>query len=99
MEVTTDDLYKIGTKNGIIAQLFSRNQFSSCDGVNILNINDIPMDKISLRAANTKESMFEGQGFLKCFCTRKCYNNKCICKKKNVLCNSRCHNALDCKNK
>jgi hypothetical protein len=67
MEVTTDELYKIGIKNGIIAQLFSHNQFSSCDEVNILNINDIPTDKISLRAANSKESMFEGQGFLKFF--------------------------------
>jgi hypothetical protein len=95
MEVTTDDLYKIGTKNGIIAQLFIRNQFSSCDGV---NINDISTDNISLGAANSKESMFEGQGFFKCFCTRKYYNNKCICKK-NVICNSCCHNSLDCKNK
>lgn len=85
MEITTDDLYKIGTKNGIIAQLFSRNQFSSCIGVNILIINDIHTDKISLRAVNTKESMFEGQGFLKCFFTRKCYNNKCICKKKCIM--------------
>jgi hypothetical protein len=65
MEVTTDDLYKIGTKNGIIAKLFSRNQFSSCDGVNILNINDIPTDKIFLRAVNSKELMFEEQGFFK----------------------------------
>ncbi|XP_050065514.1 KRAB-A domain-containing protein 2-like [Aphis gossypii] len=38
MEVTTDDLYKIGTKNGIIAQLFSRNQFSSCDELVTLSV-------------------------------------------------------------
>jgi len=42
MEVMKDNLYKISIKNGIITKLFSRNQFSSCDGVNILNVNDIP---------------------------------------------------------
>ncbi|CAI6354329.1 unnamed protein product [Macrosiphum euphorbiae] len=26
-------------------------------------------------AANKKESIFHGQGFLKCLCTHKCYNN------------------------
>jgi hypothetical protein len=75
-------LYKTGKKNEVIVQLFSRNKFSACDGENILSTKYIPADKINLRAANTKKSMFKG--ILKFFCTRKCHNNKFICKKETL---------------
>lgn len=62
--------------------------------------NDVNMEsEISLRTAATKHSIGSGQGFLKCSCTTSCKTNKCLCKKKNVLCNSKCHSSLSCNNK
>ncbi|KAK9704489.1 hypothetical protein QE152_g27856 [Popillia japonica] len=32
-------------------------------------------------------------------CNKKCINKRCVCKKKGVICNSRCHNSTNCTNK
>lgn len=98
MEVTEDNLYKIGTKEGILPQLYSRNQISFSD-TQFLQIEEVPNQTISLREANTKESIVGGQGFTRCGCTTKCKSNRCKCRKKGQLCNSRCHNSLNCCNK
>lgn len=66
--------------------VYSRNQFSPCSN-GILSINDVSNNNISLRVANSKESLFKRQEFLKCFCTTKCKHNKCIYKKNTMICN------------
>lgn len=53
---------KVGTKDGIIAQMFSRNQ---------------------LAPTNTMQNA-----------QTKCVTKKCVCRKTNILSNSRCHNSL-----
>ena len=63
--MTQDNLYKIGTKHSILRNLYNRNQICKCDTV-FLNKDDIPKRKTSLRAANSQQSIFVGQGFLKC---------------------------------
>ena len=35
----------------------------------------------------------------RCNCKSGCESGHCKCKKENVLCNSKCHNSLSCKNK
>lgn len=97
-EKTDDGFYKVGTKQGTINTLFSRNQIRECKE-NLININDIPNIELSLREVSIKDSKFGGQGFIKCNCNKKCNSKLCKCKKSNVLCNSKCHKSTDCQNK
>lgn len=95
---TVDGLYRVGTKHGTINTLFSRNQIKECKE-NFLNFKDVPDVKLSLREISAKDSKFGGQGFIKCHCNKKCSSKLCKCKRSNVLCNSKCHNASPCENK
>lgn len=97
MEIT-DDMYKIGTKKGILDKLYSRNQISPVS-VAFLVLGDIPQNGTTLRGLNKEISMFGGQGHTKCNCKTSCMTNRCQCKKSGVLCNSKCHNSLSCNNK
>jgi len=96
--VTDDGFYKLGTKSGILKQLYSRSQFSPCKE-KFINIDEIPQDEISLRQAATSQSFGTGQGYLKCNCNSKCSTRMCTCRKNNLLCNSKCHKSLNCANK
>lgn len=98
MEVTPDSFYKIGTKTGALSNLYSRSQIAPCTA-NLLKISDVPNTTISLRTANSLASVVGGQGFVRCTCNKKCINKRCVCKKKGVICNSRCHNSTNCTNK
>ena len=92
-------LYRLGTKSGLLKQAYSRNQFTPVKE-KFLEVSDVPQDKeISLREAARGESVGNGQGFFKCGCKTGCITGRCKCKSNNVLCNSRCHNSLSCKNK
>lgn len=99
LDVTEDNFYKLGTRNGIIKQLYTRSEFSVCDE-KLIFLEEIPSDKeVSLRTVATAQSTGTGQGFAKCNSTRKCETNKCACRKKNLLCNSKCHKSSPCTNK
>ena len=98
MDRTVDNFYKIGTKQGVINCLYTRNQIAPCK-TKFLDKNDVPDDTITVRTANKVGSKFEGQGFVKCDCTTKCIFNRCRCKKKKILCNSKFHNSSSCCNK
>ena len=54
-----------------------------------------------IRQASKKESQHGGQGFVKYNCNgpKRCRSKRCACFKNNVLCNSRCHNSVNCLNK
>ena len=84
MEVV-NDMYKIGTREGLLPQLYSRNQIS-LSSTNFLSVDEVPSTTTSLRAANSQSSIVGGQGFVQCNCLTKCQNNRCMCKKQNVLC-------------
>ncbi|XP_023312526.1 KRAB-A domain-containing protein 2-like [Anoplophora glabripennis] len=65
-----------------------------------LEVGDVNQDiEISLRTAATKHSVGSGLGFVRYSCVKKCLANRCNCKKKQVLCNSKCHQSTPCKNK
>ena len=67
LNITKDNFYKLGTRNGIIKQLYARSQFSVCNE-NILSTEEIPSKEISLRSVATAQSTGTGQGFAKCAC-------------------------------
>ena len=81
------DLYRIGTKNGILNSWYARNQFSTCrEGT--VNIADVPSVNISSREYGGKASLFRGQGYRRCNCKTSHRSNLCSCRKSNMLCNS-----------
>lgn len=97
----TDKGYRLATKHGILLGSYTRNQFELTDSL-FLGPSDISIENfISLRRAVKADSLFEGQGFLKCGCCGKnrCETNRCACRKAGQMCNSRCHPNLACKNK
>jgi len=96
MEVR-DDFYKIGTKHGVLPQMYARSQVAPCP-TEFLAVENEPQISVSLRQASAKSSLVGGQVFVRCHCTQKCQTNRCLCKRKNV-CNSKCHNSLSCCNK
>jgi len=44
----TDDLFKLGTRNGILKQLYARSQFQLCHE-RFLEVGDIPSEVVSLQ--------------------------------------------------
>ena len=94
----TKDLYRIGTKDGILNSWYARNQFSTCTEGTV-NIADVPSVNISLREYAGKASLFGGQGYRRCNCKTSFQSNLFSCRKSNKLCNSKCHNSLSCENK
>ena len=89
----TKDLYRIGTKDGILNSWYAINQVSTCTEGTV-NITDVPSVNISLRENAEKASLFVGQGYRRCHCKTSCRSNLCSCRKSNKLCNSKCHNSL-----
>lgn len=91
----------IGQTPFLLKGKYSRNQFDVC-AFAIYNLTDMKVDaSISLRRAVKAQSKCGGQGVTKCNCagSKRCQTNRCKCYKAKVLCNSRCHGHLSCKNK
>lgn len=98
LDKTDDDFFRIGTRDGIVKNLYARSQFTICSE-KLITLNDVPQVECSLRSIATSQSNGTGQGMVKCSCTTKCMTKKCKCLKSNRLCNSRCHDSLSCCNK
>ncbi|CAJ0953500.1 unnamed protein product, partial [Mesorhabditis belari] len=92
----TDGFYSIGTQN--IRQTFTWNQLAPC-GAEFLSINSIPDGETSLRTAVGAASISGSQGHAHCLWLSGCTTNRCACRKKSPLCDSRCHHARSCTNK
>ncbi|XP_060862057.1 SCAN domain-containing protein 3-like [Metopolophium dirhodum] len=93
-----DNLYEIGTNEGRLHQLYSRNQFTICKEV-FIQADDVPPVQISLREVARKSSNLGGQGYDRCTCNTLCKTNRCKCKRSGRLCNSKCPNSGVCGNK
>jgi hypothetical protein len=70
---------------------------TATDELTILYVPD--NTEISVRKAVQLLSLYGGQGHIHCSCRSGCTTGKCKCKRKNILCNSRCHASLSCANK
>jgi len=99
IDVKDNEFYQLGTKIGVLKQLYTQNQFTSCSE-DFVKIEEVVKDKeVSLREVVGKLSLTGGQGFKKCNCLKKCLSKKCACKSSGLLCNSKCHNSTPCCNK
>ncbi|GBO23378.1 hypothetical protein AVEN_103750-1, partial [Araneus ventricosus] len=94
---TEDGFYKFGTKTGILKQLYAKCEFSVCEEIFLMK-EDVPAVEVSLRLTAVKQSLGTGQGFRECYCKSKCPTNRCACRKNQLICNSKCHQSLDCTN-
>ncbi|KAF2891804.1 hypothetical protein ILUMI_14369 [Ignelater luminosus] len=95
---TQDGFYTIGTNKGILKQLYCRSELVVCSE-KLVTLNSVPKEEISLRQVSSAQSLTGGQGYIRCNCSRKCKSNRCKCKAKSLLCNSKCHRSTDCYNK
>ena len=98
MEITADNFFKLGTRNGILKQLYSRSQFEMCHE-RFLRVEEIPTEIVSLRSVASSQAQGNGQGYVRCQCTMRCNTKKCLCRRSGILCNSKCHNSNSCTNK
>ncbi|XP_074035210.1 uncharacterized protein [Leptinotarsa decemlineata] len=93
-----NELYELGTKEGRLPQMYSRNQLTLCKE-SFISLDMVPNLHISLREYVKKTSLSGGQGYQRCVCKTKCKTDKCKCKKNGKLCNSKCHESLSCHTK
>ncbi|XP_029348361.1 SCAN domain-containing protein 3-like [Acyrthosiphon pisum] len=94
-----DDLYKLGTENGIIKHMYTRSQIDPCKE-SFVDLESVNTEKeITLREAASFNNVTGSQGYRRCNCKLKCRTNKCICRSAGILCNSKCHNSMPCENK
>jgi hypothetical protein len=78
--------------SGSVLVSVSGSVFVSVSGSDELTILYVPDNtEISVRKAVQLLSLYGGQGHIHCSCRSGCTTGKCKCKRKNILCNSRCH--------
>ena len=92
-----DSGFRVGTKAGILAGRFSRNQIALTKFKGISS-KMIPDNDITVRSAVRALSVGHGQGYRRCNCTSSCLTKRCSCLKNGFLCNSACHPRRACKN-
>ena len=76
LEVNEAGMYKLGTKQGLLKGVYSRNQFEPLPEP-LLLVSDVSQET---EIAN-EQSQGGGQGFVKCGCIKTCQSNNCKCKK------------------
>lgn len=85
------DQYELCCAAGVLNGYWARSQFDRFDTAKEYPVN---LDRtVGLREAVRITTVGGGQGLLKCNSNGRCDNNKCKCKKNNLLCNSRCHHG------
>ena len=98
MEKTDQGLYVLGTKNGKLSRLYSRNEFQLSPSV-FLSLSEVAADSSVNVRQEAMLSSGSKQGFVKCNCLKGCQTKACACVKLNIKCNSKCHKSNSCKNK
>ena len=77
VRIEDNGTYKLGTKHGLIKQLFTRNQFTPCVEI-FLDVTDVPISQekeVSVGEVAKLDSIGTGQGFIKCSCKSSCTKN------------------------
>jgi len=97
-DIKDEEFYELATKLGKLKALYTRKQFTLCKE-NLLSIEEVGTEEISVREVVNKLALVGGQGFRKCICSKKCTTKMCLCKSANLPCNSKCHNSQPCCNK
>ena len=90
-------LYLLACKFGTLEGLFTASKLKSYPGAVDLDSSAVN-DYISLRSA-AKMYAKRKDDIVICKCRKGCSNNRCPCKRGNLLCTSRCHKGYACSNK
>lgn len=91
-------MYKVGTRSGILQSFYNRKELTLTKE-EFLKIEDVPRNPTDVRKAASDASLFGGQGLQHCICKGSCEGDSCGCRKKGLLCISRCHSKnTKCKN-
>jgi len=99
LEVTDEQLYRVGNKEGVLETLLSRNMFS-VTRERFLVVEDVPREQsLKLRRMATLQSATGGQGYSRCNCKQGCKTDRYGCRRAGLNCNSKCHNSSSCTNK
>ncbi|KAK3922746.1 SCAN domain-containing protein 3 [Frankliniella fusca] len=99
VEVTEDNLYRLGNKQGRLNTLLARSMFT-VRKEKFISVEDVPDTYMALRSMATAQSLSGGQGYVRCACKTGCKpSSKCKCRGAGVLCNSKCHGSSTCSNK
>lgn len=98
IDKTDQGFYILGTKNGKLKRLYSRNEFQLSPSV-FLSLSEVPSDSSVNVREEAKLSSGSKQGFIRCNCWKGCHTKACKCLKSNIKCNSKCHKSTSCKNK
>ena len=96
-----NEVYQLGTVNGLIKGWFPRTELTKCPS-SFIGLGDVPAVQLTLRESVAKQSIIGGQGYKKCSCKaskKQCDTARCNCEQAGLLCNSRCHESRCCKNK
>ncbi|XP_050311516.1 uncharacterized protein LOC126747068 [Anthonomus grandis grandis] len=95
-------VYQVDTVGCIIKSWLNRPDIKKATA-GFITLDQINKNKfISVREAVSLESLFKGQGYVKCSCQpskTQCKSKRCQCFKANMQCNSRCHKSGPCANK
>ena len=89
--------FKIGTKHGTIQSAFTRSDITPCGTNQLFLPTDVPNKELSVRTAARLE--VGGPSIISCHCKKSYQSNRCMCYKKQVKCNSKCHGSATCNNK
>ena len=92
-----NDMYRLGCKEGTLNSCFTRADLDKIDE-KLLKVADVPDIHVTLRAAVTRSTGGQGQGYQKCNCKSDCISLRCSCSRKKMKCNSRCHPSNSYKN-
>ncbi|KAK3920933.1 Coadhesin [Frankliniella fusca] len=99
IEVTEDNLYRLGNKQGQIYTIFSRNMFTKAKE-KFLSAEEVPDIRVPLRPMATAQSLMVGEGCVRCACRDGCKaTSKCKNRTAQILCNSKCQGSLACTTK
>jgi len=85
-DIEDEEFYELATKLGKLKALYTRNQFTLCKE-NLLSIEEVGTEEISVREVVNKLSVVGGQGFRKCNFSKKSTTKMSLCKSTNLLCN------------
>ena len=92
---TDPEFYTVDCREGVLKSKDTASDLNQIDH-QLIKLDEVPSNILSLRTATCKST--GGQGFVKCNCKNSCKVGRCTCRKKKMLCNSRCHPGKSCDN-
>ena len=88
-----NDFYEVGCREGRLINKYTRADLDLVSET-LLSPQEVSDAKLTLRTAVSKVT--GGQGYAKCACKKSCDTSRCSCKKKSMMCNSKCHPGKAC---